>query len=131
MFYISAFNVFYYRVTVLGVLLGILQWDRSVMCIFLLWEYILGYLVLFIVSMVVEFSICFLATRGSILDTAVRAPMQYILYIRLCKYLLRKHIISFLHVTLYIFCMNDIRIINFFRDTMCYKPFQSSKGQHS
>ncbi|XP_046832367.1 diacylglycerol lipase-alpha isoform X1 [Vespa crabro] len=70
-------------VTVLGVLLGILQWDRSVMCIFLLWEYILGYLVLFIVSMVVEFSICFLATRGSILDTAVRAPMQYILYIRL------------------------------------------------
>ncbi|XP_035723730.1 sn1-specific diacylglycerol lipase alpha-like isoform X4 [Vespa mandarinia] len=70
-------------VTVLGVLLGVLQWDRSVMCIFLLWEYILGYLVLFIVSMVVEFSICFLATRGSILDTAVRAPMQYILYIRL------------------------------------------------
>nr|XP_050862435.1 diacylglycerol lipase-alpha isoform X3 [Vespula vulgaris] len=70
-------------VTVLGVLLGILQWDRSVMCIFLLWEYILGYLVLFIVSMVVEFSICFLATRGSILDTAMRAPMQYILYIRL------------------------------------------------
>ncbi|XP_047364272.1 diacylglycerol lipase-alpha isoform X8 [Vespa velutina] len=73
----------YRKVTVLGVLLGILQWDRSVMCIFLLWEYILGYLVLFIVSMVVEFSICFLATRGSILDTAVRAPMQYILYIRL------------------------------------------------
>ncbi|XP_015173086.1 PREDICTED: sn1-specific diacylglycerol lipase alpha isoform X5 [Polistes dominula] len=70
-------------VTVLGVLLGILQWDRSIMCIFLLWEYILGYLVLFIVSMVVEFSICFLATRGSILDTAKRAPMQYILYIRL------------------------------------------------
>ncbi|XP_015173083.1 PREDICTED: sn1-specific diacylglycerol lipase alpha isoform X2 [Polistes dominula] len=71
------------QVTVLGVLLGILQWDRSIMCIFLLWEYILGYLVLFIVSMVVEFSICFLATRGSILDTAKRAPMQYILYIRL------------------------------------------------
>ncbi|XP_043499508.1 diacylglycerol lipase-alpha isoform X4 [Polistes fuscatus] len=70
-------------VTVLGVLLGILQWDRNIMCIFLLWEYILGYLVLFIVSMAVEFSICFLATRGSILDTAARAPMQYILYIRL------------------------------------------------
>ncbi|XP_014605977.1 PREDICTED: sn1-specific diacylglycerol lipase alpha isoform X4 [Polistes canadensis] len=70
-------------VTVLGVLLGILQWDRSIMCIFLLWEYILGYLVLFIVSMAVEFSVCFLATRGSILDTAARAPMQYILYIRL------------------------------------------------
>ncbi|KAK2588417.1 hypothetical protein KPH14_004418 [Odynerus spinipes] len=70
-------------VTVLGVLLGILEWDRSVVCILLLWEYILGYLVLFIISMVVEFSVCFLATRGSILDTAARAPMQYILYIRL------------------------------------------------
>ncbi|XP_043517528.1 diacylglycerol lipase-alpha isoform X7 [Frieseomelitta varia] len=33
--------------------------------------------------MIVEFSICFLATRGSILDTAARAPMQYILYVRL------------------------------------------------
>ncbi|XP_015434620.1 PREDICTED: sn1-specific diacylglycerol lipase alpha [Dufourea novaeangliae] len=70
-------------VTVLGVLLGILKWDLSVTCILLLWEYVVGYLVIFVVSMVVEFSICFLATRGSILDTAARAPMQYILYIRL------------------------------------------------
>nr|XP_031827613.1 sn1-specific diacylglycerol lipase alpha isoform X3 [Nomia melanderi] len=70
-------------VTVLGILLGILKWDRSVTCIFLLWEYVVGHLVIFILSMLVEFSICFLATRGSILDTAARAPMQYILYIRL------------------------------------------------
>ncbi|XP_076753679.1 inactivation no afterpotential E isoform X3 [Xylocopa sonorina] len=71
------------EVTVLGVLLGILEWDHSVTCILLLWEYVVGYLAIFGVSMVVEFSICFLATRGSILDTAARAPMQYILYIRL------------------------------------------------
>ncbi|XP_076642815.1 inactivation no afterpotential E isoform X3 [Halictus rubicundus] len=71
------------KVTVLGVLLGILTWDRSVTCILLLWEYVVGYLVIFGVSMLVEFSICFLSTRGSILDTAARAPMQYILYIRL------------------------------------------------
>ncbi|KOC64223.1 Sn1-specific diacylglycerol lipase alpha [Habropoda laboriosa] len=70
-------------VTVLGVLLGILKWDHSVTCILLLWEYVLGYLAIFVVSMVVEFSICFLATRGSILDTAARAPMQYVLYVRL------------------------------------------------
>ncbi|CAL7951517.1 unnamed protein product [Xylocopa violacea] len=70
-------------VTVLGVLLGILEWDHSVTCILLLWEYVVGYLAIFGVSMVVEFSICFLATRGSILDTAARAPMQYILYVRL------------------------------------------------
>ncbi|XP_012144410.1 inactivation no afterpotential E isoform X4 [Megachile rotundata] len=72
-----------FEVTVLGVLLGILEWDRSVTCILLLWEYIVGYLAIFVISMVVEFSICLLATRGSILDTAARAPMQYILYVRL------------------------------------------------
>ncbi|XP_043281706.1 diacylglycerol lipase-alpha isoform X2 [Venturia canescens] len=70
-------------VTILGVLLGILEWDRSVTCILLLWEYVLGYLALFIASMAVEFSICILATRGSILDTDARAPMQHLLYIRL------------------------------------------------
>lgn len=76
---------FCYRMTVLSVLLGIFKWDCNVMCILLLWRYIVGYLVIFVISMIVEFSICFLATRGSILDTAARAPMQYILYVRLCK----------------------------------------------
>lgn len=75
-----------YRLTVLGVLLGILEWDRSVPCILLMWEYMIGYEGLFVACMAVEFFICFLATRGSILDTAARAPMQYILYIRLCEY---------------------------------------------
>ncbi|XP_011164880.1 diacylglycerol lipase-alpha isoform X4 [Solenopsis invicta] len=69
--------------TVLGVLLGILEWDRSDTCILLLWDYVIGYEGLFVACMAVEFSICFLATRGSILDTTARAPMQYILYIRL------------------------------------------------
>ncbi|XP_011633572.1 sn1-specific diacylglycerol lipase alpha isoform X12 [Pogonomyrmex barbatus] len=69
--------------TVLGVLLGILEWDRSDTCILLLWAYVIGYVILFVVCMAVEFSICCLATRGSILDTAARAPMQYVLYLRL------------------------------------------------
>ncbi|XP_012280956.1 sn1-specific diacylglycerol lipase alpha isoform X1 [Orussus abietinus] len=70
-------------IIVLGVLLAILEWDRSISCILLLWEYVVGYLAIFVASMVVEFSICLLATRGSILDTAARAPMQHVLYIRL------------------------------------------------
>ncbi|XP_068979533.1 diacylglycerol lipase-alpha isoform X4 [Bombus flavifrons] len=69
--------------TVLSILLGVLDWNRNIFCVFLLWEYFVGYLVIFVLSMIVEFSICFLATRGSILDTAARAPMQYILYVRL------------------------------------------------
>ncbi|XP_011152987.2 sn1-specific diacylglycerol lipase alpha isoform X3 [Harpegnathos saltator] len=72
-----------FELTVLGVLLGILEWDRSIPCILLLWDYVIGYEALFMACLVVEFSICFLATRGSILDTAARAPMQHILYIRL------------------------------------------------
>ncbi|XP_043481702.1 diacylglycerol lipase-alpha isoform X4 [Leptopilina heterotoma] len=68
---------------VLALILGILEWDRGVYCILLLWDYILGYLTIFILTMSVEFSICLLATRGSILDTNARAPMPYLLYIRL------------------------------------------------
>lgn len=75
------------RLTVLGVLLGILEWDRSDTCVLLLWQYVIGYEGLFVVCMMVEFYICFLATRGSILDTTARAPMQYVLYFRLCEYL--------------------------------------------
>ncbi|XP_018405396.1 PREDICTED: sn1-specific diacylglycerol lipase alpha [Cyphomyrmex costatus] len=69
--------------TVLGILLGILEWDRSDTCVLLLWQYVIGYEGLFVVCMMVEFYICFLATRGSILDTTARAPMQYVLYFRL------------------------------------------------
>ncbi|KYN30642.1 Sn1-specific diacylglycerol lipase alpha [Trachymyrmex septentrionalis] len=71
------------RLTVLGILLGILEWDRSDTCVLLLWQYVIGYEGLFVVCMMVEFYICFLATRGSILDTTARAPMQYVLYFRL------------------------------------------------
>ncbi|XP_012265219.2 diacylglycerol lipase-alpha isoform X1 [Athalia rosae] len=70
-------------VIVLGVLLGVLEWDRTVSCILLLWEYFLGYLAILLVSILVELSICVLAMRGSIQDTAPRAPMQYFLYFRL------------------------------------------------
>ncbi|XP_025989609.1 diacylglycerol lipase-alpha isoform X2 [Solenopsis invicta] len=79
----TLFFVHLLELTVLGVLLGILEWDRSDTCILLLWDYVIGYEGLFVACMAVEFSICFLATRGSILDTTARAPMQYILYIRL------------------------------------------------
>ncbi|KAJ8688354.1 hypothetical protein QAD02_024149, partial [Eretmocerus hayati] len=71
------------RAITLGVLLGLLDWDRSIQCILLLWEYIIGYLAIMMLSMAIEFSMCLLATRGSILDTNARAPMQHLLYIRL------------------------------------------------
>ncbi|XP_063979131.1 diacylglycerol lipase-alpha isoform X4 [Diachasmimorpha longicaudata] len=75
-------------VVILGVLLGVVEWDRSVTCVLLLWEYILGYLGIFIISMAIELAICILATRGSILDTLPRAPMQHLLYIKVFLLLL-------------------------------------------
>uniref|UniRef100_A0A0C9RC53 Diacylglycerol lipase-alpha n=1 Tax=Fopius arisanus TaxID=64838 RepID=A0A0C9RC53_9HYME len=75
-------------VVILGVLLGIAEWDRSVTCVLLLWEYVLGYLGIFITSMAIEVAICILATRGSILDTVPRAPMQHLLYIKVVLLLL-------------------------------------------
>ncbi|XP_023315106.1 sn1-specific diacylglycerol lipase alpha isoform X2 [Trichogramma pretiosum] len=71
------------QIVILAVYVGISEWDRSVQCVLLLWHYFIGYLVVFGCSMATEFSICALATRGSILDTNARAPMQYLLYVRL------------------------------------------------
>ncbi|XP_074109664.1 inactivation no afterpotential E isoform X3 [Cotesia typhae] len=71
-------------ITVLGVLLGIIPWDRRITCTLLLWNYILGYLIIFIISLGVELAICILSSRGSILDTAVRAPIKHFIYSKLC-----------------------------------------------
>ena len=84
-YYILRIFSFFFRLIVLGVTLKILEWDRSIYCIFLLWKYFIGYLVIFTSCVAVEVSICLVATRGSILDTTTRASMQYLLYIRLCK----------------------------------------------
>ncbi|XP_034942676.1 sn1-specific diacylglycerol lipase alpha isoform X1 [Chelonus insularis] len=70
-------------ITVLGVILGIISWDTSVTCVLLLWEYVLAYLTIFIVSLVVEIGICILSTRGGILDIDARDPIQNLLYIKL------------------------------------------------
>ncbi|KAJ9591943.1 hypothetical protein L9F63_001545, partial [Diploptera punctata] len=72
-----------YGIVVLCVMLGIVEFDRSVRCVALLWEHILGYLAILIGSLLVELFISVVAMRGSILDTEARAPMRYLLYIRL------------------------------------------------
>lgn len=68
---------------ILGVLLGVIHFDNSVQCVLYLWAFVVGYLVVLGLSMATEVWICVVAMRGSILDTAPRASMQYILYTRL------------------------------------------------
>lgn len=74
------------RTIILGVVLFVIEYDKSVQCVMLLWGLVVGYLVILILSMAVEVCICAVAMRGSILDTGPRASMQYILYLRLSKY---------------------------------------------
>jgi sn1-specific diacylglycerol lipase len=66
-------------------MLAVVEFDRSVRCVSLLWEHILGYLAILSGSLFVELFISVVAMRGGILDTEARAPMKYLLYIRLGK----------------------------------------------
>jgi len=67
-------------------MLGVVDFDRSVRCVALLWQHILGYLAILCGSLLVEFFISVVAMRGGILETEARAPMKYLLYVRLGKY---------------------------------------------
>lgn len=68
---------------ILGVVLFVVKYDKSVHCVLLLWGLVVGYLAILVVSMAIEVAVCVVALRGSILDTGPRSSMQYILYIRL------------------------------------------------
>lgn len=68
---------------VLAVLLGIIEFDKTVDCVNLLWQFVIAYLVLLCLSLVNELLICIVSMRGSILNTKPRASMQYLLYVRL------------------------------------------------
>ncbi|CAH1129425.1 unnamed protein product [Ceutorhynchus assimilis] len=68
---------------ILGIVLFVVEYDKSVQCVLLLWGLVVGYLALLLLSMVLEVAVCIVALRGSILDTAPRNSMQYILYIRM------------------------------------------------
>uniref|UniRef100_A0A0L8G960 Uncharacterized protein n=1 Tax=Octopus bimaculoides TaxID=37653 RepID=A0A0L8G960_OCTBM len=49
--------------------------------------HIFGYLVILSVCLLVEITMAWVSMRGSIINTEPRWCMQYIIYIRLCKYI--------------------------------------------
>ncbi|XP_074029499.1 inactivation no afterpotential E [Leptinotarsa decemlineata] len=77
------FSVHLIWTIVLGTILFLVEYDRSVQCVLLVWVLVVGYLAILILSMAIEICVCAVAMRGSILDTGKRASMQYILYLRL------------------------------------------------
>ncbi|XP_060532736.1 diacylglycerol lipase-alpha isoform X2 [Cylas formicarius] len=68
---------------IMGAVLFVVNYDKSVQCVLLLWGLVVGYLGILLLSMAIEICVCIVALRGSILDTSPRSSMQYILYIRL------------------------------------------------
>lgn len=76
----------YFRLVALGVARGVGDFTPTEECATNLRDLILGYLVLISVSLVLECSIAFASTRGSILTHAPRSSIEYLLYGRLGKF---------------------------------------------
>jgi sn1-specific diacylglycerol lipase len=71
-----------FRTITLTVLLSLATFKNLDKCELQLLGLVVGYLVILGLSMAIELAICVVAMRGSILNTAPRASMQYILYFR-------------------------------------------------
>ncbi|RZF32805.1 hypothetical protein LSTR_LSTR011451 [Laodelphax striatellus] len=78
--------LFLVHFTWLIVLCGVLyvvEFDLSKRCIWLLWQHCLGYSLILLGSAVLDLMISFVAMRGGILEVEARAPMRYLIYLRL------------------------------------------------
>lgn len=69
----------------LGVVLVVVHFDRSILCVSLLWQYSIGYSGVLAGSAMLDLMISIVAMRGGILDVEARQPMRYLIYIRLGK----------------------------------------------
>lgn len=77
------------RLLVLTVVLTLVEFDRSIRCVSLLWQHCVAYAVILITSAMMDFVISCVAMRGGILDVDARAPMKYLVYARVGKYHIR------------------------------------------
>ncbi|XP_044260165.1 diacylglycerol lipase-alpha isoform X2 [Tribolium madens] len=76
------FTVHLIWTVILTVFLSLATFENLVYCELQLLGLVLGYVVILVFSMALELAICVVAMKGSILDTAPRSSMQYILYFR-------------------------------------------------
>ncbi|KAG8335368.1 hypothetical protein J6590_069652 [Homalodisca vitripennis] len=75
--------VVFNRFVVLVLVLLLVDFDRSIRCVSLLWQHCLGYAAILVASAFLDLMISMVAMRGGILDVEARAPMKYLIYIRL------------------------------------------------
>lgn len=77
------FSIHLVWTVVLSVILALIEFDRPEDCVYLLWQHMIGYLAVIIVSLLLELMISLTALRGSILDTEQRKAVPSLIYIRL------------------------------------------------
>lgn len=58
-----------------------------------LYEHVIGYLIILTGCVITELCICFISSRGTIMDTLPRASMQYLLYVRLGESLWKRFLL--------------------------------------
>ena len=72
-----------YRLVILSLLINsIRERDWKYPCMSELYEHTVGYLILMSGCILIELCICWVSSRGTIMNTIPRASMQYLLYVR-------------------------------------------------
>ncbi|XP_046574796.1 diacylglycerol lipase-alpha-like [Haliotis rubra] len=74
-------------IIILGIILGVVDFERNVACTQDLHDHVLGYLIILSLCFFMELLIAIISMRGGILDNHPRRSMQYLLYLRLSEYL--------------------------------------------
>ncbi|XP_048240108.1 diacylglycerol lipase-alpha-like isoform X10 [Haliotis rufescens] len=74
-------------IIILGIILGVVDFERKVACTQDLHDHVLGYLIILSVCFFMELLIAIISMRGGILDNHPRRSMQYLLYLRLIVFL--------------------------------------------
>ncbi|XP_067676566.1 diacylglycerol lipase-alpha-like isoform X2 [Haliotis asinina] len=74
-------------IIILGIILGVVDFERNVACTQDLHDHVLGYLIILSLCFFMELLIAIISMRGGILDNHPRRSMQYLLYLRLIVFL--------------------------------------------
>lgn len=85
---VQLFSLLFFRLTILSITMGVTATDYGDTCFIArvsLWSFDLGYVVSLAVGLILETVLFWVSLRGTILETAPRVSVQYILYIRLGK----------------------------------------------
>lgn len=85
---VQLFSPLFFRLTILSITMGVTATDYGDTCFIArvsLWSFDLGYVVSLAVGLILETVLFWVSLRGTILETAPRVSVQYILYIRLGK----------------------------------------------